>query len=61
MDEISIPTTLTPERAAQLTALLLEAKMQLRDAAGSRINSLNYASTYVRIGEVLRELGVESD
>ena len=56
---MSIPTTLTPEQAEELTELLLHARNQLRDAAGSRIYLPNYASTSARIAEALRGLGID--
>ncbi|MFN4266382.1 MAG: hypothetical protein ACK4F8_11630 [Aquabacterium sp.] len=58
---MSIPTTLTPEQAEQLTELLRQARKQLRDAAGSRIYLPNYAPTSSRIGDALRDLGVDPD
>ncbi len=56
---MSIPTTLSPEQAEELTELLLNARTQLRDAAGSRIYLPNYASTSARIADALRSLGVD--
>lgn len=56
---MSIPTTLTPKQAEELTKLLLDARKQLRDAAGSRIYLPNYASTSARIAEALQALGVD--
>uniref|UniRef100_A0A6H1ZHB5 Uncharacterized protein n=1 Tax=viral metagenome TaxID=1070528 RepID=A0A6H1ZHB5_9ZZZZ len=56
---MTIPTTLSPEQAEELTELLINASKQLRDAAGSRIYSPNYASTSARIADALRSLGVD--
>jgi hypothetical protein len=58
---MSIPTTLTPKQAEELTELLREARKQLRDAAGSRTHLPNYASTSGRIADALRNLGVDPD
>lgn len=58
---MSIPTTLTPQQAVELTELLRQARKQLRDASGSRIYLSNYASTSGRIADALRELGVDPD
>lgn len=58
---MSIPTTLTPKQAEQLTDLLRQARKQLRDAAGSRIYLPNYASTSSLIADTLRKLGVDPD
>ena len=58
---MTIPTTLTPQQAEEITELLLQARKQLRDAVGSRIYLPNYASTSSRIAEALRELGVDAD
>lgn len=57
---MSIPTNLTPEQAERLTELLLNARNQLRDAAGPRIYTPNYATTSANIAEALRELGVDA-
>ncbi|KAF1003870.1 MAG: hypothetical protein GAK28_04333 [Luteibacter sp.] len=56
---MTIPTTLTPHQAEELTKLLLEARKQLRDATGSRIYLPNYATTSSRIAELLREFGID--
>lgn len=55
----TLPTSLTTKQAAELTALLKEARKFLRDAAGSRIYSPNYASASSRIADVLREFDVD--
>lgn len=58
---MSIPTTLTPKQAEELTELLCLARKQLRDAAGARVYSPNYASTAGRIADALSALGVDPD
>lgn len=58
---MSIPTTLTPQQAEELTELLRQARKQLRDAARSRTDLPNYAATSGRIAEALRALGVDPD
>lgn len=58
---MNIPTTLTPQQAEALTKLLRQARTQLRDAAGSRNYSPNYAATSGRIADALRDLGIDPD
>ncbi len=58
----TIPTTLTPEEAEQVTELLILARKCLRDAASpSRIYFPNYASAAVKISEALVRFGVEPE
>lgn len=57
----TIPTTLTPEQAEQVTELLKLARKYLSDAASpSRIYLPNYAGAAVNISEVLLQLGVDT-
>lgn len=57
---MSIPTTLTPQQAQELTDLLMKARQYLHDAAGpSRVYSANYGSASGDIADALRKLGVD--
>lgn len=56
---MSIPTTLTPEQAQELTELLVLARTQLRDAIGDCLYWPNYALTVVRINDALRAFDIE--
>lgn len=60
MSNSSIPQSLTSEQAESLTQVLLLARKHLRDAASpSKIYAPSYASTSMKIKEVLEALGVE--
>ncbi|WP_172751430.1 hypothetical protein [Diaphorobacter sp. LR2014-1] len=56
---MTVPTTLTEEQAEAITELLIQARIQLRDAAGARHYEPNYGTTSRRIADVLEELGVD--
>lgn len=56
-----IPQTLTIEQAEELTKVLLLARKHLRDAASpSRIYASSYATSAMKINEVLDSLGVDA-
>lgn len=56
----SLPTTLSPEDAEEITKPLLEARKYLRDAMGMKIYLPNYGGASSRIAELLQRFQVDA-
>lgn len=56
-----LPINLTVTQAIELAELLKKARIHLRDAAGFKFHSLNYASVSSEIARVLRTFDIDPD